>query len=407
VATSIPLVLGIVFVCMEIMDITLQRISLGALIIALGLLVDDAMITIEMMVAKLEEGASILKAATAAYTLTAFPMLTGTLVTVAGFVPIGFAASKRWGILPDLVRGAGARADRLLDRGGDLCAADRCLDTPEGDKEEKHGGGHGGGKLERMFRPVSGLVHASSLDNDRRFRHALRRRVARLSLCPAAILPGLGPAGGAGGNSRCPRACRCMQPTQRPKKLEEILKADSDVERYSLYVGGGAIRFYLPLDVQLDNDFFAQAVIVTKGLIERERLIAKLTKAFDTGFDDVLARIHPLEVGPPVGWPIQIRTSGKTTEEARDVADKVAAVIRGYSGAHTVNYDWYERSKSVRIEIDQDRARELGVSSEQIATVTNAIVSGESITQVRDSIYLIDHRGAGRRQGARGYQDPS
>lgn len=388
VATSIPLVLGIVFVCMELMDITLQRISLGALIIALGLLVDDAMITVEMMVAKLEEGYSILKAATAAYTLTAFPMLTGTLVTVAGFVPIGFAASNAGEYCRTLFE---VLALALVISWVVAVIFSPLIGVWMLPKEikKKGGGGHGSGLLERKFRPV--LVWAMRFKwmtigvSVAMFALSLYGyRFVQQQFFPASDRPEVLV------ELTLPKDASIWASDAEAKRLEAILKADPDVSRYSMYVGGGAIRFYLPLDVQLDNDFFAQAVIVTKGIAERERVIAKLQAAFSAGFDNVLVRIHPLEVGPPVGWPIQIRASGKTLAEARQIADRVAAMVRSYPGANTVNFDWYERSKAVRIEIDQDRARELGVSSSQLADITNAVLSGQGITQLRDSIYLID-----------------
>jgi multidrug efflux pump len=386
VALSIPLVLGIVFVCMEMMGITLQRISLGALIIALGLLVDDAMITVEMMVAKLEEGESIIKAATAAYTLTAFPMLTGTLVTVAGFVPIGFAASNAGEYCRTLFE---VLAIALVASWFVAVIFSPLIGVWILPKKAAHGGGHGPGAVERMFRPV--LIWAIRLKWITISVAVVMLGVALYGMrfvqqqfFPASDRPEILV------EMMLPKGDSVHAADAEAKKLEAILKDDKGVERFSMYVGGGAIRFYLPLDVQLDNDFFAQAVIVTKGIADRDRLIAKLEQDFVTGFDNVLVRIHPLEVGPPVGWPIQIRTSGKTPQEARDIADRVAGIVRGYPGANTVNFDWYERSKTVRIEIDQDLARQLGVSSQRIADATNAIMTGRTITQLRDSIYLID-----------------
>jgi len=389
VATSVPLVLAIVFVCMEMMGITLQRISLGALIIALGLLVDDAMITIEMMVAKLEEGYSLFKAATAAYTLTAFPMLTGTLVTVAGFVPIGFAASNAGEYCRTLFQVLGLALIASWFVAVLFSPLFGVWMLPKQMKKAHGGGGHGGGRLERLFRPV--LVFCM--------------RQKWLTIIVSVALFGLSVYGARFVQQQffpasdrpevlveltLPKGASIWATDAESKKLEAILKEAPEVERFSFYVGGGAIRFYLPLDVQLDNDFFSQAVIVTKGIAERDSLIKKLEKAFAEGFEDVLVRIHPLEVGPPVGWPIQIRVSGKTPDEARSIADDVAGIIRDYRGAHTVNFDWYERSKSVRIDVDQDRARELGVSSEMMARVINTVMSGRSLTQLRDSIYLID-----------------
>ncbi|MBL8703431.1 MAG: efflux RND transporter permease subunit, partial [Rhodospirillales bacterium] len=389
VATSVPLVLAIVFVCMELMGITLQRISLGALIIALGLLVDDAMITIEMMVAKLEEGHGILKAATAAYTLTAFPMLTGTLVTVAGFVPIGFAASNAGEYCRTLFQVLGLALVASWFVAVIFSPLIGVWILPKEIKKKPGAGGHGGGRLEAMFRPVLILAMRGKwftiIVSVALFGASLYGyRFVQQQFFPASDRPEVLV------ELTLPKGASIWASDAEAKKLEAILKEAPEVDHFSMYVGGGAIRFYLPLDVQLDNDFFAQAVIVTKGIAERDRLIKKLEKDFAEGFDEVLVRIHPLEVGPPVGWPIQLRVSGKTPEEARRIADDVGGIIRGYRGAHSVNFDWYERSKSVRIDIDQDRARELGVSSEQMARVINTVMTGQTFTQLRDSIYLID-----------------
>lgn len=388
VALSIPLCLAIVFVFMEMLGITLQRISLGALIIALGLLVDDAMITIEMMVAKLEEGQGILKAATAAYTLTAFPMLTGTLVTVAGFVPIGFAASNAGEYCRTLFE---VLAIALVSSWFVAVIFAPLLGVWILPKQivKAQGGGHGSGLMERMFRPVLLVAMRAKwltivISVGLFLLSLYSYRFVQQQFFPASDRPEILV------EMFLPKADSIFATDVEAKKLEAILREEQGIERFSMYVGGGAIRFYLPLDVQLDNDFLAQAVIVTKGIEDRDRIIKKLEQTFAAGFENVLVRIHPLEVGPPVGWPVQIRTSGNTPQEARDIADKVAAVIRGYPKANTVNFDWYERSKSVRIDVDQDLARQLGISSQQIADATNAIMTGRTITQLRDSIYLID-----------------
>ena len=174
------------------------------------------------------------------------------------------------------------------------------------------------------------------------------------------------------------------------KRLEKALASDPDISRFSSYVGGGAIRFYLPLDVQLDNDFMAETVVVTKDLEARDRVQAKLEKLFADDFPDVTARISRLELGPPVGWPVQYRVSAPTTEEARHYADQVANVLRASGLVRNVNYDWAEKSKELRIVVDQDRVRQAGLSSEQLAKALNRVISGSTVTQVRDSIYLVD-----------------
>src|SRR5215203_5759297 len=320
VALSIPLVLAIVFVSMKAMDISLQRISLGALIIALGLLVDDAMITIEMMISKIEEGMEKVKAATFAYTSTAFPMLTGTLITIFGFLPIGFADNN-----------TGQYTFSLFA----VVAV------------------YGLGFVQQQFFPASNRPEL----------------LVTMSL---------------------PKNASIAATQAQTERLEKTLASDPDVSRFSAYVGGGAIRFYLPLDVQLDNDFMAEIVVVAKSLEARDRVLARLETLFANDFPDVTARISRLELGPPVGWPVQYRVSAPTTDEARHYADQVANVLRSSGLVRNVNYDWAEKNKQLRVLVDQDRVRQAGLSSEQLAQSLNRVITGTTVTQVRDSIYLID-----------------
>ncbi len=174
------------------------------------------------------------------------------------------------------------------------------------------------------------------------------------------------------------------------ERFEGLLKGDPDIDRYSLYVGQGAVRFYLPLNVQLANDYFAQAVVVTKGIKEREIVRARLEKALDKDFANLTTRISPLELGPPVGWPLQYRVSAATPNGARDAAFLVAETIGQNPNARLINFDWNEPMKSLRIQVDQDRVRQLGVSSQSLSEALNAVTTGMVVTEVRDSIYLSD-----------------
>jgi multidrug efflux pump subunit AcrB len=174
------------------------------------------------------------------------------------------------------------------------------------------------------------------------------------------------------------------------KKFDEALKGDEDVLRWSTYVGRGAIRFYLPLDVQLPNDFFSQAVVVAKDIKARKRLQAKLEKLLANDFPSLVSRISPLELGPPVGWPIQYRVSGPEIGKIREIAFKLAQVLSADPLTEKVNFDWIEPVREVRITINQDEARLLGLSSGALASVLNTVVSGNTVTQVRDDIYLIN-----------------
>jgi len=173
-------------------------------------------------------------------------------------------------------------------------------------------------------------------------------------------------------------------------RVEKLLAADPDVEHWSFYVGQGAIRFYLPLDQQLANDFFAQAVVVTKGHKVREKVMARLEEAFVHDFDALMARVSPLELGPPVGWPLKFRVSGPDPTKTREIAHAFAQVLGQNSNTRNINYDWNEEAKVIKVEVDQDRARALGISSQQLSNNINAVLSGTRVTQLRESTYLID-----------------
>ena len=174
------------------------------------------------------------------------------------------------------------------------------------------------------------------------------------------------------------------------ERVEKLLKDDPDVDHWSFYVGQGAIRFYLPLDAQLANDFFAQAVVVTKGHDVRANVIARLEKAFAADFDALMARVTPLEMGPPVGWPLKFRISGPDPVQTREIAHAFAQVLGKNPDTRNINYDWNEPAKVIRVNVDQDRARTLGISSQQLANNINAVLSGTRVTQLREGTYLID-----------------
>jgi len=387
VAVAIPLVLAITFVVMKFFGISLQRISLGALIIALGLLVDDAMIAVEMMITKMEEGYDKIKAATFAYTSTAFPMLTGTLVTIIGFVPVGFAQS-----------GAGEYCFSLFAVVGIALIASwlvAVLFTPLTgvallpDKLKGHGDHDHPSRFSIWFRDM--------LDG------ALRRKWLVLGSSAGLFVLSLGamqlvPQQFFPKSDRpevmidltLPQSASLKATQDVVERVEKLLKADPDVEHWSFYVGQGAIRFYLPLDQQLANDFFAQAVVVTKSHKVRGNVIARLEKAFVADFDALMARVTPLELGPPVGWPLKFRVSGPDPSKTREYAQAFAQVLGRNPNTRNINYDWNETAKVIKVEVDQDRARALGISSQQLSNNINAVLSGTRITQLRDSTYLID-----------------
>ncbi|HEU4693630.1 MAG TPA: efflux RND transporter permease subunit, partial [Vicinamibacterales bacterium] len=386
VALSIPLVLAIVFVSMQLMDISLQRISLGALIIALGLLVDDAMITIEMMISKIEEGMEKVKAATFAFTSTAFPMLTGTLITIFGFLPIGFANNNTGQYTFSLFAVIAVALVASWFVAVIFAPVIGLVMLPS--KMKAHHGAEPG----RFMRAFAWVLGGS-------MRHPWLTITASLVAFGVSVF-GLGfvqqqffPASNRPEllvTMSLPKNSSIAATQAQTERLEKVLANDTDISRFSAYVGGGAIRFYLPLDVQLDNDFMAEAVVVAKDLEARDRVLARLETLFATDFPDVSARISRLELGPPVGWPVQYRVSAPTTEEARHYADQVADALRASGLVRNVNYDWAEKSKALRMVVDQDRVRQAGLSSEQLAQALNRVITGTTVTQVRDSIYLID-----------------
>ncbi|HEY4210315.1 MAG TPA: efflux RND transporter permease subunit [Steroidobacteraceae bacterium] len=386
VACSIPLVLAAVFVVMEITDIDLQRVSLGALIIALGLLVDDAMITVEMMVTKLEEGLDRVKAATFAYTSTAFPMLTGTLVTVAGFIPIGFAKSAAgeytfsiFAVVTIALLASWIVAVVFAPLIGVAI-------LPATLQRKEHSGP---GPILRRYRSILTKAMRARWTTIGATLAVLLLSILSLRFVPQQFFP----------SSDRPellvdltlsRSASIYASDRVAARLEALLKGDPDIERWSTYVGQGAVRFYLPLNVQLPNDFFSELVIVTRSLEARERVKARLNRALTNEFPEVVARISPLELGPPTGWPLQYRVSGPDPRKVTDIAYRVAGVMASDPRAYSINFDWIEPMRTLRIRVNQDEARRLGVSSQALAQSLNAVVSGVTVTQIRDDIYLID-----------------
>ena len=385
VALSIPLTLAIVFPIMESFGIDLQRISLGALIIALALLVDDAMTTVDAMIRRLAAGDSKEAAATFAYRTLAAPMLTGTLVTIAGFVPIGFAASSAGEYTFSIFAVVGI----ALIVSWFVAVIFAPLIGMAVLKAPKDQGSQEPGRIMRLYRGfLIGAMRArwlTILVTIGLFGAALFAvRFVPAQFFPASDRPELMV------DMTLPHNASIFASERTAERLDTVLGQDDDVERWSTYVGQGAIRFYLPLNVQLPNDFFAQAVIVAKDIDARERLRVKLEKLLAEEFPGVVGRVYPLELGPPVGWPVQYRVSGPDLDEIREIAFRLAQVIATSEDTRRINFDWNEPSRQVRIQVDQDEARRLGLSSQSLAAVLNSAVTGSTVTQMRDDIYLID-----------------
>ncbi|MGE5467056.1 MAG: efflux RND transporter permease subunit [Ignavibacteria bacterium] len=394
VALSIPLVLAIVFLMMHFFGIDLQRISLGALVIALGLLVDDAIIAVEMMVVKMEEGLDRVKAATFAYTSTAFPMLTGTLITAAGFTPVGFARSAAGEYTFSIFA---VVTIALL-----VSWVVAVLFTPfigfkllDAEKLRKFGHDHAGDVYDtpfyRRFRTVllwclrrrwlvigaTVVLFAVSLVA---FNLGVQKQFFPASSRPELLI-----------ELWLPQTASLKATESETRRVEALIAGDAAIESYADYIGNGAPRFYLPLDQQLFADNFAQFVIVAKGLEAREELKQRLeTRLAQPDFAHLRTRVLRLENGPPVGFPVSFRVMGDDLEQLRRVAGQVAEVMRADPGLQDVQFDWNEKVKSVHVEIDQDRARLLGVSSQEVAQALQAWLVGTTLTQYREGDQLID-----------------
>jgi multidrug efflux pump subunit AcrB len=393
VATSIPLVLAIVFVTMQVCGIDLQRISLGALIIALGLLVDDAMITIEAMVSKVEHGWDSIKAAIFAYASTAYPRLTGTLVIALGFVPVGFAKSSAgeytftlFAVVVIAVLTSWLVAALFTPLIGTMLLSPKHEDK---DKEKAKSSHEGGGRMLSAYRRFLLFTMRHS-----KMTLAVTIVIFGISLWLARFVPSqFFPASDRPElvvDLRLRHDASIYASDTASQKLDEVLRGDPDIVHWSSYVGRGAIRFYLPLDVQLQNDFFSETIIVTKNLKAREQVKKRLEAALEEKLPEAVVRITPLELGPPVGWQLQYRVSGPDPYKVRETADKLAAIMGASPDVQNVNFNWMDPIRKLRIRINQDEARQLGLSSAAVAQFINAAVTGISATQVRDSIYLID-----------------
>ena len=362
VIVSIPLVLAVVFAAMQALGIDLQRISLGALIIALGLLVDDAMITIESMVSRLERGDDKQQAAIFAYASTAYPRLTGTLVTIAGFVPVGFARSDAGEYTFSLFAVVAlALLASWVVSGLFAPVVGLALLRPP-----KHPHGETLGAPMRLFRRcLLAAMRAkwiTILVTLALFAAALAgTRLVPEQFFPASDRPELLV------DLKLQDNASILATRDVAEAFDKVLAADPDVERFSTYVGQGAIRFYLPLDVALPNDFFAQSVVVTKGLKQREQVRARLEQALATHFPQVVARVYPLELGPPVGWPVKYRVSGPDLSRVRAIGLQAADLLGATAGVRNVNFDWVDPARVIRIRVDQDQARQLGLSSQDVA----------------------------------------
>jgi multidrug efflux pump len=382
VALTIPLVLAATSFVMSLIGIDLHRISLGALVIALGLLVDDAMIAVEMMDRKLKEGHDRLTAATFAYTSTAFPMLTGTLITVAGFIPVGFAQSTAGEYVSSLfwVTGIALIISWLAAVYFTPWIGYRILKV--------HGRGFGERDVfdSRVYRAIRAVVawcvHRRWLVVGLTF-GVLAASIASFSLIPQQFFP-------TSNRSEIlvdlwlPEGASFEETEREARRLEQQLAGDPDLAYVTTFMGEGAPRFYLPLDQQLRNQNFAQLLLMSKSIEARERVLLRVRDVLATDFPSVRFKADRLFNGPPVGWPVQIRVTGPDREEVRRLAAEVGEVMRANANVGSVHNDWLEPVPSLKLEIDQDRARALGVTSQSVRRSLQATLSGFQIGEFRE-----------------------
>ncbi|WP_285429954.1 efflux RND transporter permease subunit [Pseudomonas sp. fls2-241-R2A-110] len=394
VALAIPLVLAMTFACMYYLGIGLHKISLGALVLALGLLVDDAIIAVEMMAIKMEQGFDRIKAASYAWTSTAFPMLTGTLITAAGFLPIATAQSgtgeytrsifqvvtiallASWIAAVVFVPYLG---EKLLPDLAKIHAAKHGTDQPDP---------YGTPFYQRVRRLVEWCV---------------RRRKTVIVLTVVMFIASVVlfrfvpqqffPASGRLElmvDLKLAEGASLSNTADEVKRLEGLLKDHAGIDNYVAYVGTGSPRFYLPLDQQLPAASFAQFVVLAKTIEERETLRTWLIETLNEQFPALRSRVTRLENGPPVGYPVQFRVTGEHIEEVRALARKVAAKVRENPHVANVHLDWEEPSKVVYLNVDQDRARALGVSTANLSKFLQSSLTGSSVSQYREDNELIE-----------------
>ncbi len=392
VAASVPFVLAVVFIFMNLMGIDLQRISLGALIIALGLLVDDAIISVEMMMVKMEQGFDRIKAATFAWDSTAFPMLTGTLITAAGFLPVGFAASgvgeytgsMFWVLLIALLASWFVAVTFTPFLGVKL--------LPDFGKLRPH---HDPDEIYRTpFYLRLRAVIAWAVDNRMKVILStvgvfclaiLGMVVVQKQFFPYAERLELFL------QMRLPEGSAIGATLEAAKQAEALLKDDSDVNFFTTYVGQGPPRFWLGLNPQLPNEAYAETVIVSKDIAARERLKKKLEAAIaDGALPQARARVDRFSYGPPVGFAVQFRVIGADPQKVRDIAYQIRDVVEQDPGADDPHLSWNEQTPSVRLVIDQDRARLLGVTPQDVSNRVRMAISGVTVTTLRDGTDQID-----------------
>jgi multidrug efflux pump subunit AcrB len=389
VAISVPLVLGVVAMVMLAMGWNLERISLGSLIIALGLLVDDAIIAIEMMVVKMEGGWDRAKAAAFSYSATAMPRLSGALITVAGFMPIGFAHSTTAEYAGGIFWIVGIAVVFSWLCSGMIVPYLAVKMLPKDLGQHHHGADPYGTPFYLRLRgwidfalEKRWLIIAVTAG-------ALVLALAGMKFVPQQFFP----------NSERPELILDLRmkegssfqaTTEQVKRMEAILKKEEDVRFFTAYTGAGSPRFYLALSPELPNPGYAQFIVMTKDMQARERVRSRLMATVDQEFPQAWVRVTRLEMGPAVGYPVQFRVVGPDTQKVREIAREVEHVMASSPKVRDVQLDWNDPVRTLKVELDQDKARALGLTPSDVNLVTQSVMNGATLSQLREHENLVD-----------------
>ena len=389
VGLAVPLVLGAVALVMLAKGWNLERVSLGSLIIALGLLVDDGIIAVEMMVVKMEQGWDRIKAAAYSYEATAMPRLTGALITVAAFMPIGFAKSSTGEYAGGIFWIVGTAVLFSWVVSGLFTPYLAVKMLPKDFGQHRHGTDPYDTPFYRKLRKAIDFALERRWWMIGTTAAALALAVPAMKLVPQQFFP----------SSTRPElivelrlkeGASFAATTQQVKKMEAVLAKDADVRFFTAYTGAGSPRFYLSLNPELPNPGYAQFVVMTKDMEARERLRSRLMASVDGQFPEVWVRISRLELGPPVGFPVQFRVVGPDTQKVRAISREVEQVMASNPKLRDVQLDWNDPVRTLKVDLDQDKARALGLAPADVALVTQTVMNGATLSQLREHEDLID-----------------
>ncbi|MCC8404047.1 efflux RND transporter permease subunit [Paraburkholderia sp. MMS20-SJTN17] len=389
VGISVPIVLGVVALVMRTMGWNLERVSLGSLIIALGLLVDDGIIAVEMMIVKMEEGWDRVQAAAYSYTSTAMPRLAGALITAAAFMPIGFSQSTTGEYAGGIFWIVGTAVLFSWIVSGLITPYLAVKLLPKDIGKQHHGGDPYDTPFYRKLRKWIDLALVRRWWVIAATVAALAAAIAGSRLVPQQFFP----------SSARPElvvelrmkeGASFAATTEQVKRMEALLKQDADVRFFTAYTGAGQPRFYLALNPELPNPGYAVFVVMTKDTNARERVRSRLMQNANEAFPQVWVRVTRLELGPPVGFPVQFRVVGSDKQKVREIAREVERVVASSPKVRDVQLDWNDPVRTLKVDLDQDKARALGLAPADVAFVTQTFTNGATLSHLREQEELIE-----------------